>query len=237
MRNKIKMLILVIEGYERLKAPITGEKIDDKFEFLAKYATDKDWFKDIGRSFKKALAEKQEPRVWLAKQLDAFGIYEANESFQKNEIDHSHCLSFVYHFLHDKYDDYFCDHFLSINERLGDFSKDLLEKKESDLKPGDLIIYQNDYGFSHTAISLGKIQDKDYAISKFGEGNAVYLHPVLQVPDSYGRAVCFDMQSKLEPSSKAKLEELRKELDSKELGKTKSQTGSEIKHPPISPRL
>lgn len=228
--------MFIVEAYDRLpvaqRKPLDEERFNSAIDYREKFASDKEWYKAEVESFKKAINTNQDSHAWLTQELGKFGIFQASEFFQKSYADQPHCMSFVYEFFHeqDEVEEHiiahasFCDFIRNVGERIDDFVTGSSIKDIKEMKAGDTIVYENDAGFSHIALSLGKIDGKDFAASKFGVGYPVYIHALESVSDGYGVPVCFDTQSKLDKNANAKLEKIKQEAQVKIKPEMKSST-------------
>jgi hypothetical protein len=194
MRTRILLVVLIVDTYEKhSKNPSMLETVLDYSASLLK-EEDKAWFDDAHRHFKKSLDQKKSARQWIKDQLKAFNIFAADEKKQA-EYQEDHCLSFVYYFLNADRDDYICDYKISL---------------------GDLIVYEgSDFGFNHIALFMGKFDGVNYAISKFGKGNEIFIHPVDHVPLIYGRPTFYASPKELTSQAKAAFAEFEKDVIAK----------------------
>lgn len=175
--------------------------------------SDGEWYGRISDSFKSTIINNGNTRDWLTHQFKQLGIYQASDRYQGKEIPRHHCMTFIFDFLNMKQDSYFCERSNPIRERTESYLKqhNATPIIEEHLKIGDLILYKENSKYTHIALSLGKINGKSYAISKFGE-HAVFIHTIDSAPENYGEPKFFTTQLKLNSDVTTKFEAIKKEL-------------------------
>ncbi len=217
MRNKIRILMSLVESFEKSMALGVHSKetiMDAIIPHFAKTALDKAWYANISKSFISDINNGKNVRDWLADQFKEFGIYQASEKFQGMEISNHHCMSFIFDFLNMKQDLYFCDLNSPFHYRAESFleENEAREIKEENLKVGNLILYKNQTGYIHIALSIGLMNGQSYAISKFGEAHNVFMHPIDCVPENYGTPIYFDSKLTLNSDLTTKFEIMKNEV-------------------------
>ena len=64
------------------------------------------------------------------------------------------------------------------------------------LKRGDIIAYKNkDEQWTHVGVYIGKINNENYVISKFGKAFSVFLHPLNGVAEYDKSFYCYSSKS------------------------------------------
>jgi len=183
--------------------------------YFYKIALDKKWYASISDSLVSTITRRENVHTWLTNQFKFLGIYQASEKFQGKGIASHHCMSFAFDLLHTMQDPYFCNIKYRFHDRAELYLKQNKASKisEENLEVGYLILYKNQMEYMHIAISIGKINGKSYAISKFGEAHNVFIHPIDFVPENYGTLVCFKSTLKLNSEVIAKFEAVKIELN------------------------
>lgn len=178
---------------------------------------DKLWFKKISTSYKSILEESSTPivdiKLWFKDQIKSFKAFHMRDSFQKSPIKDHHCMSFVYLFLNDKSDDFYCNFNISVNDRIIKYLSLNGAKKtpEDKLKKGDFVIYNEKGKFGHIALFVGEINNTKYVISKYGQEFDAFMHPINSVGEHYGEAIYFT-NPMLKENTRIKIDKILEEL-------------------------
>lgn len=222
VKNKIRLLMCLVETYEINKsrgAEVTSEQVFNVlFTHFSKQAMDKVWFNSVFQSFKRTVLTNKSLPIWIAAQLRPLSLFEASDSFQKSPegISDLHCLSFAYSFLGNKPDNYFCNYSNRINDRVAIYLEQNAQiTSEENLKPGDIIAYKNkDKQWTHVGVYIGRVNDENYVISKFGKTFNVFFHPLNGVPEDDETAYCYSSLN-LSHVASANLNLARRELQNR----------------------
>jgi hypothetical protein len=212
MVNKIELLITFEQVYTaHISFGQSHETaIQNAQDYLVKKSADTILPEHIARSFIAQCPTAQDAKKWLKQELQEFEIFLADDKFQTIPIPYLHCMSFVYHFMKESTDTFFCDSFASIDARINEFVKDATKQTLENLNPGDIVVYKESNQFSHIAVYIGKINGYHYVISKFGLDHGVFIHPVNQVYNCYGEAEFYNNSTSLSQNAVEKIAEINK---------------------------
>ena len=210
MQKKIRLLLVCVKMYEEYLFDGREPKhaIEKVRDFLLDVSDDKILPEQIIKSFKDHINNDHSPKEWLKQELQEFGIFLADEKYQKINIPKLNSMSFIYHFLMDKEDDFFCDHSLPRDKRILKFCEKADITSLENLQPGNIIVYNYFSVITHIALYLGKINGLNYAISKFGPAYGVYLHPIDRVVDGYGVPEFYNLHAPLSANAVTKIAEV-----------------------------